>query len=52
MLLRNQNIASVPLSKKDVIFGACELNTNLINKIILEGKYYIYCCKINNISLS
>ena len=54
MLLRNQNIASVPFSKKYVIFGAYELNSNLllINQIILEGKYYIYCCKMNNCCLS
>ena len=44
LLLRNQNIASVPFKKKGVIFGAYELNSDLllINHIILEGKYYIF----------
>ena len=44
LLLRNQNIASVPFKKKDIRFGAYELNSDLllINHIILEGKYYIF----------
>lgn len=54
LLLSNQNIVSAPFDIKDIIFGVYESNSNvlLINQIILNGKYYIYCCKIKKSLLS
>ena len=53
-LLISLNLSATPFDVKDIIFGIiCPKNTSiLVNYIILEVKYFIYCCKLNRASLS
>ena len=47
--LKSQKLISAPFDIKDIFFGIVHVNKNVpINYIILEGKYFICCSKLNN----
>lgn len=53
-MIGNYITPSGPFDIKDVLFGmeSQEHYTKLVNYIILESKYFLYLCKLNNKSLS